>query len=105
MNQNKCYYCEDGYIKNKNGMYVPCKHCLTPERFEKTLKTAIQNCDSDDSRKKALLSIKTNLPKYPVMALLEAETYGRFSKEFVAMLKEAYDIRPFMDVVYKKYED
>jgi len=98
--KNRCKYCEEGYVK-KNGVYTPCKHCITPERFEKTLNTAIANCGSDFLKKKILLRIKQNLPDYPVMALMEAEHYGKFSKDFIRMLKEAYDVKPFMDVIYK----
>ena len=98
--KNRCKYCEEGYVK-KNGVYTPCKHCITPERFEKTLNTAIANCGTDVFRKRTLIRIKENLPDYPVVALLEAEHYGQFSKDFVSMLKEAYDIKPFMDVNYK----
>ena len=98
--KDKCKHCEEGYVK-KNGVYTPCKHCITPERFEKTLNTAIQNCTTDLLRKKTLVRIKGNLPDYPVMALMEAEHYGKFSKDFILMLKDAYDIKPFMDVTYK----
>ena len=98
--KHKCKHCEEGYVK-KNGVYTPCKHCITPERFEKTLQTAIQNCSTDLARRKTLTTIKGNLPDYPVMALMEAEHYGKFSKDFVSMLKDAYDIKPFMDVIYK----
>ena len=52
-------------------------------------------------KKRALVRIKYNLPDYPVVALMEAEDYGKFSKDFVDMLKNAYDIKPFMDVEYK----
>jgi len=98
---NKCKYCEEGYVK-KNGVYTPCQHCITPERFEKTLDKAIAACGPDYLRKKTLLSIKGNLPDYPVMAYLEAENYGQFTSSFVDMMKEAYDIKPFMDVKYKE---
>ena len=101
--KNKCKHCYDGYVK-KNGIYTPCKHCITPERFEKTLEKAIESCGADYLRKKTLLNIKYNLPDYPIMALLEAEHYGQFSKDFIRMLKSAYDIKPFMDVKYKKYK-
>lgn len=96
----KCTYCHDGYIK-KGGVYTPCNHCISPERFEKTLTVAINNCGSDMLKKRALVRIKYNLPDYPVVALMEAEDYGKFSKDFVDMLKNAYDIKPFMDVKYK----
>tara|TARA_R100001509_G_scaffold158419_1_gene123581 strand:+ start:319 stop:627 length:309 start_codon:yes stop_codon:yes gene_type:complete len=95
----KCKYCEEGYVK-KNGVYTPCKHCITPDRFQVTLEKAIANC-ADSMKKKALIKIKENLPEYPVVALMEAEHYGKFSKEFISTLKQAYDIKPFMDVVYK----
>ena len=75
---------------------------MTPERFEKTLNTAISNCANDLARKKTLIRIKRNLPEYPVVALMEAESHGGFSKEFITMLKEAYDVRPFEDVTYKE---
>ena len=101
--KNKCDKCEDGYVR-KNGVLIPCKSCITPERFEKTLKTAIANCGSDYIKKKTLIRIQENLPEYPIMALMEAEFYGSFSETFVSMLKEAYDIRPFMDVKYKNQE-
>ena len=97
---NRCTHCEEGYVK-KNGVYVPCKHCITPERFEKTLQKAIDSCSVDVLKKKVLIRIKNNLPDYPVMALMEAENYGKLSKEFISMLKSAYDIKPFMDVNYK----
>tara|TARA_X000001036_G_C20379480_1_gene683991 strand:- start:120 stop:434 length:315 start_codon:yes stop_codon:yes gene_type:complete len=100
MNNKKCTNCEQGWVK-KNGVYSPCKHCITPDRFEKTLKTAIQNCGNDYERKKALLVIEKNLPEYSVVAYLEAESYGKFNKEFVSMLRDAYDVKPFMDVKYK----
>ena len=35
------------------------------------------------------------------MAVLEAENYGKFSKDFVNMLRNAYDLKPFMDVNYR----
>jgi hypothetical protein len=101
--KSRCKYCEDGYVK-KNGVYTPCQHCITPERFEKTLDKAIASCGPDYFRKKTLSNIKDNLPDYPIMALLEAEHYGQFSKDFMRMLKSAYDIKPFMDVKYKKYK-
>lgn len=97
----KCKHCTDGY-RSQNGIYLPCKYCITPSRFEKTLETAIANCGDDVERKKTLIRINNNLPEYPVMALLEAESYGKFSKDFIFMLKEAYEIRSFMDVKYKK---
>ena len=96
----KCKYCESGWVK-KNGVYTPYKHCITPDRFEQTLKKAINNCGVDIVKKKVLLNIVQNLPDYPVVALMEAEEYGQFSKDFINMLKEAYDIKPFMDVKYK----
>jgi len=99
MQDKKCDYCENGYIK-KHGIYVPCKKCITPARFEATLNKAIKGCD-DFFKKKTLQAIRDFLPKYPIMALLEAEHYGGFSKDFVIMLTEAYEIRPFMDVKYK----
>ncbi len=99
--QKSCSHCHNGYIR-KNGVYVPCKHCITPERFEKTLNTAIANCGDDIIKKKTLRRIKNNLPDFPVMAMMEAENYGEFNKEFVEMLREAYDIKPFMDVKYKE---
>jgi len=97
---NKCKHCESGYVK-KNGVYTPCKYCITPERFEKTLHTAIANCDDDIIKKKTLRRIRDNLPEYPIVALMEAEHYGKFSPDFISMLKEAYDVKPFMDVTYK----
>ena len=100
---NKCKHCQDGYVK-KNGVYTPCNHCITPERFERTLEKAIVNCGPDIERQKTLSRIKNNLPDYPVMALLEAENYGQFSSSFVKMLKEAYDVKPFMDVKYRGIE-
>ena len=99
--QKRCTHCQSGYVK-KNGVYVPCKHCITPERFEKTLNTAIANCGNDVLKQKTLVRIKENLPSFPVMAMLEAESYGKFSKEFMEMLRESYDIKPFMDVKYKE---
>ena len=101
--KNKCKHCEEGYVK-KNGVYSPCKHCITPQRFEKTLRTAIANCDNDIIKQKALRRIKENLPDYPVVALMEADNYGKFNKSFTSMLKEAYDIKPFMDVTYRGIE-
>ena len=98
--KHKCKHCEEGYVK-KNGVYTPCRHCITPERFEKTLETAIQNCKTDLLRRKTLIRIKGNLPDYPVMAILEAEHYGQFSKSFTKMLRDAYDVKPFMDVQYR----
>ena len=81
----------------------PCKHCMTPERFQKTIDTAIKNCNvvSDGKRKQALITVKNNLPDYPVMALLEAEHYGGFTTDFIEMLRDAYHIKPFKDVNYK----
>lgn len=99
----KCKHCTDGY-KTENGLCLPCKYCITPARFEKTLETAIANCGKDAIKRKTLIRIKNNLPDYPVMALLEAEGYAKFSSEFIFMLKEAYEIRSFMDVTYKKTE-
>ena len=99
--RKKCRHCQEGYIRT-NGVYLPCRECITPQRFEKTLATAINNCENDTLKRKALIRIKENLPEYPVMALLEAEAYEKFSKEFVDMLKAAYDIKAFMDVMYKK---
>lgn len=99
MQNNNCEYCENGYIK-KRGIYVPCKHCITPERFEATLNKAINSCE-DYFKKKTLVTIKGFLPKYPLMALLEAEHYGKFSKDFILMLQQAYNIKPFMDVEYR----
>ncbi len=100
MGKNKCDYCHEGYTQ-KNGIYTPCTHCITPERFGKTLATAITDC-KDPAKKSALRRIKANLPDYPVMALLEAEFYGELSGEFVKMLRIAFDIRPFRDVKYKE---
>tara|TARA_Y100001938_G_C8067870_1_gene421348 strand:- start:1209 stop:1514 length:306 start_codon:yes stop_codon:yes gene_type:complete len=98
--RKKCKHCEEGYVK-KHGVYTPCKHCITPERFEKTLEKAIAGCGSDFLKKKVLLCIKDNLPSYPIMALMEAENYGQFSKDFITMLAQAYDVRQFKDVEYK----
>jgi len=102
MDKKKCEYCHEGYTQ-KNGIYTPCKHCITPERFSKTLETAISNC-KDPVKKKALRRIKANLPDYPVMALMEAEFYGGLSGEFIKMLRIAFDIKPFMDVKYRGIE-
>ena len=96
----KCAHCQDGYVR-KNGVYVPCKHCITPERFQRTMETAIKNCGNDVLKRRTLIRIKENLPEYPVMALMEAENYGKFSEKFITMLSQAYDIRPFKDVNYK----
>ena len=100
MGKNKCDYCHEGYTQ-KNGIYIPCKHCITPARFSKTLDTAIANCQ-DSIKRRVLIRIKRNLPDYPVMALLEAESYIDLSGEFVKMLRSAFDIKPFMDVKYKE---
>ena len=99
---NKCKHCHEGYIK-KNGIFTPCSYCITPDRFKITIERAIKNCDvtNDYEKKGALTRVKENLPDYPVMALLEAEHYGGFKKEFIQMLKDAYDIRTFKDVKYK----
>jgi len=86
---------------SRNGILIPCKHCITPERFEATLNKAINNCGPDSERKRTLLRVKENLPDYAIMAVLEAENYGKFSKEFVNMLRSAYDLKPFMDVNYR----
>ena len=94
-----CKNCEGGYVK-KNGLYLPCADCITPARFEQILKTAISGCKGDSERLKALKRIQSNLPDYPVMALLEAEYYGRFKGNFTDMLIKAYKIRPFQDVKY-----
>lgn len=99
--QKKCKYCQQGYVR-ENGVYTPCKYCITPERFEKTLNTAIGSCGDDLLRKKTLIRIKNNLPSFPVMAVMEAESYGKFTKDFLHMLREAYDVKPFMDVKYKE---
>jgi hypothetical protein len=106
MKKNICKHCTEGYVK-KNGVYTPCKHCITPDRFKKTIEQAIKNCDltSDYERKGALTRIKENLPSFPVVAMMEAEQYGKFSKEFIKMLRDAYDIKPFMDVKYKIDEE
>tara|TARA_B100000959_G_scaffold276999_1_gene332699 strand:+ start:356 stop:658 length:303 start_codon:yes stop_codon:yes gene_type:complete len=96
----KCKYCEAGYVK-KSGIYKPCQHCITPERFQKTLEVAIGNC-KDSIKKKALSRIQENLPDYPVVALMEANFYGEFGADFIKMLKTAFDVRPFMDVEYRK---
>ena len=69
--------------------------------FEKVLMTAIKSCEND-IKKSVLLKIKKNLPDYPVMACLEAEAYGQFGKEFVEMIKSAYDVKTFMDVKYRE---
>lgn len=98
--RNRCTRCEGGYVK-KNGILTPCNHCITPDRFEITVEKAIKSCTHDAERKRVLLEIKNNLPEYPIMALMEAEHYGEFSKDFMSMLKRAYDIKPFMDVKYK----
>lgn len=98
--KKKCRHCQEGYIK-KNGVYSPCKHCITPDRFYKTLETAISTC-TDPLKRKALRMVKANLPDYPIMALLEAEFYGGLGKDFNTMLMEAFDIKPFMDVKYKE---
>jgi hypothetical protein len=96
----KCVHCKDGYMK-KNGILVPCKYCITPERFEATLEKALKNCGPDSERKRVLRRVQSNLPNYPIMAVLEAENYGKFSIEFVSMLRNAYDLKPFMDVKYR----
>ena len=93
--------CDNGYVR-KNGLYLPCSICITPARFESVLKTAISGCKGESEKKKALQRIQSNLPDYPVMALLEAEYYGRFKDNFIEMLKKAYKIRPFQDVKYNK---
>jgi hypothetical protein len=97
-----CEYCQDGYVK-KNGVLRPCQHCITPDRFQTTIETAIKNCviAGDGQRKHALKEIANNLPDYPIMALLEAEHYGGFTKDFIEMMKDAYQIKPFKDVDYK----
>ena len=99
MSKKKCSHCVGGYVRD-GSIYYPCNHCMSPERFLKTLEKAIKDC-SDPGKKIVLRRIKANLPEYPVMALLEAENYEGLNKEFVKMLKSAFDIKPFMDVKYR----
>ena len=65
---------------------------------------AITNC-KNPTKKSALKRIKNNLPDYPVMAMMEAESVSGkgavLSEDFIRMLRDAFDIKPFMDVKYR----
>lgn len=96
-----CIHCNGGFYSNGK----PCRYCMTPDRFIAALDKAIRECDAkkDRPRLEKLKAVRHHLPEYPVMALMEAEGYG-LADDFVGMLQQAFDVKPFMDVSYKKVE-
>jgi hypothetical protein len=78
---------------------------MTPEKFIASMDKAIKECEvkKDSPRLAKLKIIRSNLPDYPAMAVLEAEALG-MGEKFTTMLQQAFDVKPFMDVCYKKVE-
>ncbi|MHC4264356.1 MAG: hypothetical protein ACYSUK_00270 [Planctomycetota bacterium] len=73
---------------------------MTPEKFLTSLDRAIKQC-KDQVKTEGLQRVRDNLPDYPVVAKMEAEAIG-LSEKFIEMLVAAYDVKPFIDVAYKK---
>jgi|14_taG_2_1085336.scaffolds.fasta_scaffold25874_1 hypothetical protein len=80
-----------------------CPDCLTPERFITILQRAILEAKRTGKKKKRedLEAVLANLPRFPVMAMMEAEARN-FSEEFMTTLKRSLRVREFGD---QKYSD
>jgi hypothetical protein len=98
---HKCPKCDGKGVIKEDGGYTSCPKCLTPERFESSIQKAINKCkrSGDNNRLEDLTSVKSFLPDYPVMAVMEAEARN-LNKDFISMLRQSFGVRGFEDRNY-----
>jgi len=98
----ECLYCENTGEVSRGGKKVKCRYCSDPEKFLKDFDRAIKIAEGKDGDTgKKLRSVREFLPDSAVMAVAEAQALG-LRKELIQSIARVYDVRPFMDVSYKK---
>ena len=98
---HQCPRCGGRGVVSQGDSYISCPECLTPEKFLKAIDKAIRECKHENKKEKlaALEAVKSFLPEYPVMALLEAEARN-LNPKFVRMLQQSFGVRAFADQKY-----
>lgn len=100
----KCNHCNDRKIIKQGSKPVTCPYCVTEERLVVAIKRAIEDSVKANRKEfaKKLEKVLYFLPESPVMAVLEAEALD-LPENFVIMIRDSFDIRPFGDRTYKNF--
>ena len=79
-----------------------CPYCMNPTKLETSIDRAIKDCLKGDKQLgKKLAVIRSFLPEYPIIAILEAEHLG-LNQNLILLIRDTYGVLPFGDVKYKE---
>jgi len=91
-----CKYCGGkGVLEDKSRATITfCPHCVDARKIMQAISAAIKQAKSigDKSTATGLTAINKFLPKYSVMAVMEAEARG-FPKSFINILSHAFGVK------------
>lgn len=93
-----CNYCGgQGVIKNKGTATITfCPHCVDARKIMHAIKAAIKQAKDvgDKSAASNLSAVSKFLPKYSVMAVMEAEARG-LPDSFINVLRQTFGVKQF----------
>jgi glutaredoxin len=94
-----CNYCGGkGIIKSggKTTTITFCPHCIDAKKLLSAIKAAIQEARKSKNRDAvaSLVAVQKFLPKYPVMAVMEAEA-RELHDDFIQVIMRAFGVLPF----------
>lgn len=79
-----------------------CPYCMNPTKLETSIDRAIKDCGKKDKKLGEKLKIvRSFLPDYPIIAMLEAENL-ELNQNLILLIRDTYGILPFGDVKYKE---
>lgn len=89
-----CNYCGGKGIITDTPTITFCPHCIDARKLLYAIKLAIKEAKKthDNAAISSLTSVNSFLPKYPVMAVLEAEAQ-HLPSSFVDTLRDTFGIR------------
>ena len=95
-----CSRCQDTGVYEENGSFITCTFCVGRQRFMSSLTNAIKQAKRGKRQQleEDLIAVKSLLPEYPVMAMLEAEARG-LRRDFMTFIMDTFDIRPLHEPV------
>ena len=89
-----CKYCKDTALIQDDNSISTCPHCIKIQHFMEALTLSINRSHKSGDMEMAekLTNISFHLPKYSVMAYLEALACN-MNPEFTKLLEQAFDLR------------
>jgi len=89
-----CKHCNGKGVIQGGAVLTICPDCVDAKKLLHAIKVGIQESKrrGDKPALKNLLAVKSFLPKYPVMACMEAEA-RKMPKTFINLLHKSFGVR------------